>query len=208
MYIAPREHAVYLVVFDKRNGIQRRYSCESHMIQIGHIEAAWTVAHSVEHELCRKIECAGASLHSIGIEDPSIDQNAVAIKEFSNGEFPVHRLTVQKRQQKLGGQTFYIVDSIALDVQSPRQSVRRSNQIVEHIGKRFGVNRRYFSPEGEIITRWATESGIRAQIATFGGPRMVLCHQPVGARPYPDRRPIRWPAERPQSVAAARGFRT
>src|SRR5580693_3637824 len=79
-----------VVVFDERNGIHGSDSGQADMVQICHVEATWRVAHLSKDKLQRKIEGIGPALHPGRIEDPSIDQNAISVKVFSDREFSVH----------------------------------------------------------------------------------------------------------------------
>src|SRR5580693_9016140 len=94
------------------------------MVQVGHVKAARIVAHAAEQELQPKIKRARAACHSFWIEDPLIDQQAIAIEKFADRELSRHRLAVQERRQEVRGKSLHVVNTIALRVERARLPVR------------------------------------------------------------------------------------
>src|SRR3954447_7095903 len=109
------------------------------MVEISHVEAAGIVAHRRQDKAQWEIERAGAAAHAVRIENPAIDQGAIAVEELAEGKLAGHRLFGQKGKQKIGRNALYVVEPVTLHIECSSQPIGRINQAVEYIALRFAV---------------------------------------------------------------------
>src|SRR5215472_1769734 len=91
-------------------------------VEIGHVEAAGIVAHRRHREAQWEIERAGATAHAVRVENPTIDQDAIAVEELAEGKLAGHRLLSQEREQKIGRKPLYVVEAVTLHIECARVS--------------------------------------------------------------------------------------
>src|SRR6266568_6251060 len=125
----------------------------------------WVVAHILQHEMKRKVECCRAVLHCIF---PFLYRSDVAVRKLPDGKLAYQRAMVQQLHNKFCGHSLHVVQPKSLHIERPSQPVCSVHQSVATMVPWHAVDGRQIASELKLIGEDARIFGnMRMEVARF-----------------------------------------